>query len=557
VSVAHFAAHGTNAAGEEALLLPAGRRLTIDDLMRRRYAHLPFVYLNTCLLGSARYLGGGARRGTAQALVELGAPAVVSNLMPVDDAAAGALASAFYEAAAVHPVGEALRRARHAMAKRGLPAALWSTTVVLGDPELRLHEAGRARRGTTTIAERLLDGSTGSFGDHSALPALVDRGLQRLRRDPDDSRLRAALMLVHCIATAEASQPNGRSEELRFAAELADQLHHVPTAATLRARLAADFAERGALAEAADAFAAAAPLLDALCEVDTRWTEYRLQVYGGWQQVLEADRHLTRHVLETDRSEAERAEELNRLLGSRRIAERSTDEVAWRLPESTVADVLWNAVVSGHPDRFRSLRARADVADALVAKLELYGALPHEQPWGRAILAGLLAHVWKGLGALDVGTVLLAQWMLGAALEDIRKRWSPPDAHVRNRASQLRGRLEMLAARAAPYDPAALLDDVLSAWRTVAAQLEAEEPEAISGCCAYLMGCVIHAHAAAQVNADAAGELHRLLYRLREDAVYAKRFRMYEPTEVAEDDLVRWRREDGVAEVEPVRITFA
>ena len=55
------------------------------DLERWPQLSLPFVYLNTCELGEARFLGGGRGRGLAFTFAELGAPAVLAYTKSVFD----------------------------------------------------------------------------------------------------------------------------------------------------------------------------------------------------------------------------------------------------------------------------------------------------------------------------------------------------------------------------------------------------------------------------------------------------------------------------------------
>jgi tetratricopeptide (TPR) repeat protein len=131
VDVLHIAAHGEALADSEWLVLPGGKKLVVDDLLSLGSVQMPFVYLSTCNLARTRHLGAGISRGLAYTFVDEGAPAVLSNSTPVLDSATLTLATAFYEEAMRHPIGEALRRAR---IESDVSAATWGRAVMFGNP---------------------------------------------------------------------------------------------------------------------------------------------------------------------------------------------------------------------------------------------------------------------------------------------------------------------------------------------------------------------------------------------------------------------------------------
>lgn len=555
VSVSHLAAHGVSTAGDEALLLPAGQCLTADFLVQRRPARLPFLYLNSCFLGMTRYLGGGARRGLAHAFTELGAPAVVSSLNPIDDRVAAVLSAAFYEEALAHPVGEALRRARARLAERGVAAPLWGTTVLFGDPHARLVHAEGKPGTEADRAEQLLDAFAKRDPEHWRLDRYPADVLVALD-EADDPRLRGAAMLVHSLAEAErADDPRA---ELHFAVELAEQLGHAPSSALVRLKEAEYLAGRDRPGEALSVLEGALPILDSLHEIDSTWAELRLQAYGFWKRLHSRQRGEDEIVLDSDGTEEELATKLNRILGSQAIAERAGEEVLFKTPERTLADIAWNAARLGHPWRFRSLRARAEVGAQLAAKLERAGFLPAENPWAPTLLTGILDYLWKGLAPLDSETLHRSAGTLLAAIQDLGTRWKSAEGEpwldtVLDFRSEVRG--SVWVAEVLPFEHLEHLlrqsrESLGDAWREVAAGLAQDHPDAVAGCSAFVLGAIIETHVDAPeedpLRSEVLAYLRALLTGVAGSIEHAGHLRAYEPEREAPDELERWRREEGL-----------
>jgi CHAT domain-containing protein len=569
VAVSHLAAHGTSTVGDEVLVLPNGQRMGVQDLASRRPARVPFVYLNTCSLGATRYVGGGARRGIAHALVELGAPAVVANLSPVDDQIAAELSAAFYQEAFSHPVGEALRRAKLQLAERGVAAPMWGTTVLLGDPELRLQEGEGRRAPRPVLSDRLLDAFANPERDQGKLDGLTGRAMRALEDDPDDSRLRGALMLLDSIQTAEEADDRERATELHFAVELADTLGHPATAAMVRIRAGEDLADQGRTQEALETLESALPMLDSLNEVDQRWRQPREQTYGVWKQL---DREVSgegRVVLEVDGTEEEIALQVNALLGSQAIVERGGEDVGFRLPEGSLEDVAWNAVLVGHPSRFRRLGAQAEVAGQLCGKLVRMGALPEEGVvWAETIVSGLLPYLWHGLSPLSVDVVRRSAAVLLAAVTDAGTRWTevasapwfePMEAFRAEVESSVRAAADVPARRQAWLRKSR--QSLAGRWVTIAASLQRDHPRELATCSAYALGCVVQAPEAVEGDGpaaiDAAGNLHGLFSLVEGVVLREGQLKGYQGDVTGEDELDRWRREDGLAAESATAVRFA
>jgi hypothetical protein len=214
--VLHIACHGEASAGSEALVLAGGGRLTSLEFSTRHPVRC-VTYLNACSLARGRYLGGGVSRGLAYALARSGAPAVLANLSPVEDASAAQLAEAFYLAARDLPVGQALRQARQLLQATAGPAQ-WSPTVLFGDPLARI---GGARDAHVDATAKLFAGQ--------ALPTAkrLAAAKKQLNAQPGNLRLAAAIRFAETLAAGDAAtlESIDTLQPLRGAWEPASEAH--------------------------------------------------------------------------------------------------------------------------------------------------------------------------------------------------------------------------------------------------------------------------------------------------------------------------------------------
>jgi CHAT domain-containing protein len=93
------------------------------------------VVLSACRSAGGVLVNGEGVQGLTAPLLAAGARAVVATGWPVDDRATVALVEELYRAlAAGQPVGSALRTAKLAALRRGLPVREWASFAVIGDP---------------------------------------------------------------------------------------------------------------------------------------------------------------------------------------------------------------------------------------------------------------------------------------------------------------------------------------------------------------------------------------------------------------------------------------
>ncbi len=558
VDVLHVSAHGEAGAGTEWLVLPGGRRLVVNDLEASPQRSYPFVYLNTCNLGQTRYLGAGLSRGLAHAFAELGAPAVVAHATPVPDRAAVELAIAFYDEAGAGPVGEALRCARRAVAESGTRAAVWATAILLGDPDHRLVPGDAPLR--DDAAADLLDGifapdRTEASADEAWRAAVA------VARQGEHPRLDAAFGVIELMSACRDPDEPADAAALDRAIALADRLRHPGTRALLHFVRANHRAGRetgeGLVALLTDTIR---HINAAAGDGNAAWNGYLQAAREHLAAQESALRGVTMRVRmpEGRQDDGSMAALMQAIMGAQQAAADTYGRATLRDEEASVEDVAWNAVVAGHPNRISDMIETTRYAEIVVRKLvhraELHAAAV---PFAVPMMAGLLRHLWDrqnasylapDFAAGQTGAVL-------AMLEDLRARWSPPDAQPWfPLVADVPDRVDATVAdvRAQPwatyrdYLPTAmdaLRADLLPRVEAVAAQ----HPEALAGCTAFVCGVIVQRNtfSAVECSEDDEKALKDLYWALDRDN--ESRYAAYlEPgfgtvANRPPDELERWR----------------
>jgi CHAT domain len=381
--VLHFACHGDSAAGAEALVLANGQRLRALDIATRHRLR-GITYLNACSLGGGRYVGGGLSRGAAYAFARAGSPTVVANLLPVADRSAADLAEAFYTEARDNPVGEALRRAREGLSGQ-VGAALWSTTVLLGDPFRHLD-------GT-----RLLPPDETSLlfaGEAVPPPQRLEQATAAAKNDPGDVRLAAAVELSRALANGD-SRPE-------VAARVARELGHDVGEAQCLVAVAAAVRESGDVDAREQALRRAIAALEPL--------------RGVWSPAYEAHGDAVAELRSLDETYEPRELQTFRFESGLTVNDRSDpavdallriqealdeQETFWRgdpvldVPDLDVASIAHNALVWGYLQRLSGTGAESAYALACAERLAWRGLLAKDAvPALHRIWAGLLYFCW-------------------------------------------------------------------------------------------------------------------------------------------------------------------
>jgi CHAT domain-containing protein len=489
-NVLHVACHGDASAGSEALVMGDGARLKALDIATRHRLRC-LTYLNACSLGSGRYVGGGVSRGVAYAFARAGSPAVLSNILPIEDEYAAALAASFYLEAHKHDIGEALRRARRHLAER-VSAAHWSTTVLIGNPFQQLN------------------GQIPEYVDQTALmfagaPLPTPERLQMARswsaKHPEDARVAAAIEFSLALDDANAPQ-------LESAAETAREIGHDIGEAHCLAALVDAYRDAGDPAKLADTLrrevAALAPLRGAWGPAHTSHREARAKL-DTLDPTFEP-RSLQTFRFKSGMTVNDRSDPVvDRFL---RIQEAMDEhEHHWRgeprliVPDLDADSLAHNAVVWGFIYDLHGNGAEAAYAWKLAERIAWRGLLPHEAtPNTQRILAGLLHFLWgkQRVTHLDSWMAQAHTEVTRIAITRVAMAWQPPESSPALAFKhEITGALDRLAtpptssshfARArsalvADVSPTAPADDAMALVNNAVARCGAIDPFCGGGSC--------------------------------------------------------------------------
>jgi CHAT domain-containing protein len=478
----HIAAHGEVGVGRHSIVLTSGRRLSLDDIEAGNRLFHAGVFLNTCSLGQAEFLGAGLSRGVANALGWLGAPVVIANLLPVQDPEAARVARDFYEFAAEYNVGHALALARKAAADRGVPPTTWGGVVLVGNPAFDVLSSA------ATTTEDVVTEMLSSYVDVEA--TVETRGTaytnamqlkQAGRRNP---RLNAALSWVDHASRLQP--PDIDRQELDAVVRLAAALNHPEGEALMRFVGTEHFEGREALEAAANALTRVAShrdhwqraLSQVLAKLNRMDTPAEVPVTAGGVSVNDMSDPAVAAAWDIIRSQDQG--EIQRI---------GTAEL--KRPETDLHSIAWNAIVLGKHGRFDSLRAARAFADHLVDKLvETEHIDVSSEVHAQRMLAALLYYLWttQRRHHLDWDRAAWQTAALEHAVDRVSKHWTPPSLPAEYAALEivestanacLEGDADMSAKalRTATKDALAALDDT---WKDVAAD-----------CAAWLMGLIV------------------------------------------------------------------
>lgn len=507
ISLLHIAAHGETVAGNEALILPHNERLEADDLLRRRFPGLPFVYLNTCSLGETRYLGGGLSRGIAHSLSEQGAPAVIANLSYVIDKQASAFCREFYRNALQVPIGEALRRTRQQI---GTLPVFWGTTILIGDPAYTLQEEETAkseRRADSTL-HVLESYAAASMGDQAAQAQYTQAAAEaedELRRYPEKARLLAAMYLMDSLRNLEQLDESVQLAEMRLAIQAADEIDHLPTATLLRMRTADRLLTDEDLYTKLEALEDLLESLYLLKEQDDQWgpvwAKYR-QTKWDLQMEARGQRNIRYGPKQDERTEQALDAMVNLFKAEAISAEDSVGRARLREAEDTLEDVAWNAYVVNYPNRFEDMPETAAFGAILARKLYSRGWLTEEAlPYGATILTGLLRLAWDQQDLRLLREDITHAWAatILQAIQDVQRDWSPPLSKpwfeiVRpfpEKVDEMLGCIRSLAWEEVYQHLDAQADQLQQFAQGVLTQVKNDYPTAFGGCAAYIAGTLI------------------------------------------------------------------
>ena len=383
--ITHIAAHGKVAAGGEALILGPDCQLTAADIEQRPRSFGGLMFLNACSLGRSRYLGGGINRGIASSLLQAGAPSVVANLLPVEDQSAMELAKSFYDELDAFSTGEALRRARRALADTH-PPSRWATTVLIGDPEFTPYDV-RGQERQSEVAARLLRQAASVPTDTESIPTSLEQV------DESDTRLVGAaswMTLAHEL---------GESDPIDWhldAARVAGALDSRPGEAffLFSAATATDDPDLRR-----ERLSAAIYALEPLARTENFWSRLHLEVLAE-RKTLDARGTLkpvdTGRMIVNDMADPAVQAMLQAQNAVDQLSLQEAGILRLKHPERTLRDVAWNAVVIGQQNRFHSRDSQAGYASQMAEKLAALSLIERTAIDGVArVAAGMLSFLWE------------------------------------------------------------------------------------------------------------------------------------------------------------------
>lgn len=246
-----------------------------------------------------------------------------------------------------------------------------------------------------------------------------------------------------------------------------------------------------------------------------------------------------------------------------RAVQRQQPQARLHEPERSVDDVVWNAVVSGHGNRFEDMRQIYKVAELLARKLRAFKALPEgAMPYAPVLLSGVLDFLWGKQHFAGLTPEMAAGWSgtLKVAAAEFARRWAAParepwfaalapfPAAVDAAMKKIEADGERLEAEIGAL--AALARDSL-------ARVKADDPSTFPAAMAWILGTIIQKNTYSQLDCteryeDGLKKLYFELARGAEGAFFpwlGEGFKAVRERPL--DELDRWR--GGIAPKPPTR----
>ena len=410
----HIASHGARddttdeeenaaASSQESIVLPSGF-LPSHALISRYFPRMPTAFINACELGFARWTGAGRAQSMAYAFLSAGAPAVIANLLPVEDRAASRLAELFYSNLEGHDFGSSLRIARNTVADESAHPLLWATTVLAGDPARTLGNAAIEAGPCAAYLDALIHDAP----EETRRAAVLNAQL-RLASDEDDMRLRAAIELVQEMGREEWRSGPDADRHLAEMCKVAWEIGHLPLLGYLvevGRSLVGDKSREFRLRYLDNAI----HILESLEHDHPSWGLRLGAARAEWFKLERGERApRLRHLGMKDRDPDDPPEDIPpeiQAIADIQLALQARQTRAGRGPiprrvESSADDVLWNAVIAGYRFHLEDAREKTDLVRDIVARLVAYGAVPAEcAPEATFAFAGLLQWLWDSQNRL-------------------------------------------------------------------------------------------------------------------------------------------------------------
>jgi hypothetical protein len=522
----HIAAHGEASARDERLLLHGGTTLTASRLSGAYVPRAPTAFVNACALGSARYVGGGTSRGVAESLLSAGSAAVIANLLPVDDSVSKQLAETFYGAAHLG-VGEALRAARSALVDAGESPWRWGSTVLFGDPSVRL---GTDADADPPVGQELLEAMFRPETDAELSAAARDRAMDQLRAHPDDIHLGACVALLQATSAIPAPSPSHRGA-MATACRVAERLGNAQAVAVLAFLLTETYTDADDPEELAAVLDGALTRLEAIEGNGPDLRALTDRALARWMRLARGDRAPVSTVHGATGADADELAMLGDSIADMQLAQegralRHGQSLTPRAIVRTPGDVAWNAALGRVQFNVEGVAEAVTLARRYRDEFVMTGALDIETPEdGVECIAGLLQWLWDSQNLVSLAPEI-AEGHAGTLRELVRRladlspeRWADWRRPAQQFEAELERRLGEIAAL--PYNdtlyshinalPAQLENEV----RAVVTAIDSTRPEDVPVVAAWMLGRLMTRNTFSWMDGSVPEDIYERLERVR------------------------------------------
>ena len=380
----------------------------------------------------------------------------------------------------------------------------------------------------------------------------------------ENPRIEAAFELVRTMTELQNVATPAEVAALDSVIAVADQLRHLPTRAMLRLVKASQVFEQRPSSEAAELFEAAIRYLAPLAAFEPSWNgllsgaRRKLALQRAGEEGMEIKTHMP----PGEQDDGQMRAIMEALMGAQQAVAEEYGHVTVRDVEAGLDDILWNAVVMGHPNRFEDIPESVTFADQVALKLEHQGFIPASaKRFATPMLAGLLRHLWDSQNLMYLSPDMAEGQTaaMHALVEDIRANWSPPDGKAWYAIAEPAPRLvdevltfiEKLKWEEVYQHLNRQMDALAKSLKAILAKVQASYPDALGSCAAFVSGVVMTKNTFSPLDGsvpeDIGEQLTKVYHELEEDN--ESRFFGYlkegfeKVAQRPPDELSRWRME--------------
>ena len=559
VSHLHIAAHGEVIGSEESLLLYGSEKLSASTLLGTFIPRMLTAYINTCELGTSRWAGAGRATSIPYAFARACSRSVIANLLPVDDEVSSQLAEQFYTNAHTTTFGESLRMVRQSFEKKGVHPIFWGSTVLIGDPGMSLM----GKEMTPGVTRAYLDTLVLNRGGNKERKEVVAAAELRRSEELEDVRLLASIGLLQIINEPDYIEGRVSLAEVAEACRLAYEINYLPLLGLLIFMASKYFDTQFLVEDKIRFYDNAINILESLEEEGGPWKQMMDKLLADWLKLTRGDRAPTTQL------HGPQGEDTDEFIGAVnsimdiQLAIEARDIRNGRGPvanrdESTVENVLWNAVMSSRIYSLEEMPEIYDFSRILVDKLVNLKAFP-KSSFEEAVvsMAGLLYWLWGSQNQVQLAEQMITGQVgvMHELVKSLKKDWRTQKWYQPMKKFEEHLQQELESLEGLPYDDKLYprIDKVMKGLQKSADNLLNRSNEMyvkhLSKVTVWLIGCFIkhntYSYTQGSVPEDIAEKLKKIQYHIdaqTEGNIYPwlvngfKLVREEEP-----DELIRWK----------------